>query len=134
MKIIITQGTYEICTVGVKLATIVIRLQVELGLVEERDNLEVRRRTEELHTRDRASGDKPCAAAGFGAPCDLLALRVANGGRAAGRGPHAPVCAKYVVISGSAADRRKNHAPSTVLMNAVWQSELAPSVVELQML
>lgn len=83
--------THEISTVGVELTTEVIGGQVELGLVEEGDNLEVRGRTKELESGDSASGNETGTFAGLRAPGDFLALRLADGGGAGGGSPDTPV-------------------------------------------
>ena len=83
--------THEISTVGVQLTSIIVRSQVELRLVQERDNLKVRRRAEELYTRDGALRDQPCASSRLRAPRDFLAFRVANRRRSRRRCPHAPI-------------------------------------------
>ena len=83
--------TYEISAVRVQLAAKVVGGEVQLRLVEEGNDLEVRRGDKELHAGDGTRGNETGAAAGLRAPCDLLALGVANGRRSSGRGPHAPV-------------------------------------------
>ena len=87
-------ATHQIGTMGIELTTEIVGGQVELGLVEEGDDLEVGRGLQELDTRDGALGDKTRAAAGLCAPRDLLTLRVANGGGASGWCPNTPVCAR----------------------------------------
>ena len=143
---LIKKTTHEISTVGVQLTSIIVRSQIQLRLVQKRDNLKVRRRAEELYTRDGALRDQPCASSRLRAPRDFLAFRVANRRRARRRCPHAPI---YILkkrkrknVSGDGrgktgkrnGGRASGRVPSIVLMKPVWQSELWPSVVELQML
>ena len=83
--------TTEISTVGVKFSSVVIRGQVKHGLVEEGDDLEVRRGLEELDTGDSTGGDQASAVAGLGAPCDFLTFGVTDGSGAGGRSPNTPI-------------------------------------------
>ena len=76
---------------GVKLTTEVVGGQVELGLVEEGNDLEVRRGLQELHAGDGTLGNETGTPARLRAPCDLLTLGVADSGGAAGGSPDTPV-------------------------------------------
>ena len=76
---------------GVELTTEVVGGQVELGLVEERNDLEVRWCTQELDTGDGTLGDETRAPAGLRAPRDLLTLGITDGGGASGGSPDTPV-------------------------------------------
>lgn len=76
---------------GVKLSSVVGGFQVQHGLVKEGNDLEVGRRAEELNTLDGARGDDTRTTAGLGTPCNLLTLRIRNGGRASSGSPHTPV-------------------------------------------
>ena len=80
----------------VELSTKVGSLQVEHGLVEEGDNLEVGLRLEELHTLDGASGDDASATTGLGAPGDFLALSVGDRRVGLCGCPDTPVCGSSV--------------------------------------
>ena len=112
-------ATHQIGTMGIELTTEIVGGQVELGLVEEGDDLEVGRGLQELDTRDGALGDKTRAAAGLCAPCDLLTLRVANGGGASGWCPHTPICGGCRVKPCEKKKMLVAHAPSGALMNPV---------------
>lgn len=70
--------TYQISTVWVELTSPVASLQVQHRLIEEREDLEVRRGAQELHTLDGTGRDETGAATGLGAPGDLLALRISD--------------------------------------------------------
>jgi hypothetical protein len=70
--------TYEISTVGIHLATIVSRLNVDLRLVDESDDLNVGGSFHELYALECTSGDETGSSAGFGAPCDHLAFCVSD--------------------------------------------------------
>ena len=76
----------------VQLPSIVARLEVEKRLVEERDDLEVRGRTQELNTLDRTGGDETRAASGLRAPSDFFALSVGDGGWTGWGRPDTPIC------------------------------------------
>lgn len=88
-----TEGvTTEISTVGVKLSSTIARLDVDLRLVDEADDLDVARGLGELHAGKGASGDQARAVTLLGAPSDLLTLRVTNGGVGLHGRPQAEVC------------------------------------------
>ena len=76
---------------GVKLTTEVIGGQVELGLVQERDNLNVRGETEKLDTGDGARRNDAGATARLRAPGDGLTLGVTDEGVGLGGTPDTPV-------------------------------------------
>ena len=78
---------------GVKLTTEVVSSQVEPRLVDERDDLEVRRCTEELNASNSTLGDQASSPAGLRAPRDLLAFGVTDSGRTSWGSPNTPVYA-----------------------------------------
>lgn len=84
--------TYLIITVGVKLASIIVRGDVHVLLLDVARDEEVRGRLEELHARECASGNRARAVAGLGAPCDGLGLFVGDGAVGVGGAPEAEVC------------------------------------------
>lgn len=71
-------ATYEISAMRVKLSTEVIRGQVDLGLVNESNNLEVRLGLDELETSDGTSRNETGTTSRLGAPCNLLVLGITN--------------------------------------------------------
>ena len=64
---------------GVELSSTVVRLNVDLGLVDEADDLEVAGGLHVLDTGKGTSGDDAGALAGLGAPGDLETLGVSDG-------------------------------------------------------
>jgi hypothetical protein len=71
--------TYEIGAVGVHLSAIVLGIDVDLGLVDEADDLNVCSGFHELYALKSAGGDETGASSGFGAPSDHLAFSVCHG-------------------------------------------------------
>ena len=83
--------TAKVCAMGVEFSSIVISLEVDEGLVDKTDDLNVVWGPHELNTLKGAGGDETRAMAGLGAPGNFLVFRLANGG-GAGRGcPEAEV-------------------------------------------
>lgn len=70
--------TYEISTVRVHLTSIVARDHVDLGLVNETDDLNVIGGLGVLDTVEGASGDETSTVLGLGAPCDHDTLDITN--------------------------------------------------------
>ena len=70
----------EISTVRVHLTSIVVGLEVDEGLVDEADDLDVVGGSHKLNTSESATGDEASAMAGLGTPCDGLVLGLTNGG------------------------------------------------------
>lgn len=83
--------TYKISTVGVKLASVVGSLDVQHGLVDEGENLQVRGGTQELDTLDGALGDQASTVAWLGAPGDLLSFSIGDRLIGLGRSPNTPI-------------------------------------------
>jgi len=83
--------TAEISAVRVHLSSIVVALDVNLGLVNETNNLGVGRGPDELNTLKSIAGDETSATAGLGAPCNHLSLGVSNDRVDIGRSPEAEV-------------------------------------------
>ena len=77
--------TTEIGTVGVEFSSEVIALEVDEGLVDKTDDLDVVWGPHELNTLKGISGDETSAMTGLSAPCDFLLFRLTDGG-GAGRG------------------------------------------------
>lgn len=75
----------------VHLASSIIRLDIDVELVEDARHEDVSRSLEDLHTRERASRDSACAMSGLAAPCDRLGFFVGNRAVEVGRGPHAEI-------------------------------------------
>lgn len=96
------RSTHKIGTVGVELSSTVVGLEVDLGLVNETNDLEVAGGLHELNTGDGTSGDDTGTTALLGAPGDLLTLGVTNGGAGLGGSPNTPVV--EVVDEGSLAE------------------------------
>ena len=99
VSLILIQNTHEIGTVGVELTTKVIRGQVNLGLINETSDLEVRLGLDELETSDGTSGDETGTTSGLGTPGDLLMFGLTNGGAGVGGGPKTPVIGEVHVTS-----------------------------------
>lgn len=74
-----TNGTHEIGTMGVKLATKVIGGQVELGLIEVDDHLIVSGSVGDLNTLDSALRDDTSTIFLVCAPCNFDAFGVSDG-------------------------------------------------------
>lgn len=85
------KATHEISTVRVHLSSKVLRCNVDLGLVDEADNLDVIGGAHELHTLEGVVGDQTGTTAGLGAPCDHLAFGVGHEGVGVFRGPEAEI-------------------------------------------
>ena len=85
------RSTHKIGTVGVELSSTVIGLEVDLGLVNETNDLEVAGGLHELNTGDGASGNDAGTAALLGAPSDFLTLGVTDGRVGLGGCPNTPV-------------------------------------------
>jgi len=83
--------TAEVGAVRVQLSSIVIRLEVNEGLIDETDDLDVVWGLHELNTLESASGDKTRAMARFGTPGDCLMFSLTDGGGAIRRGPETEV-------------------------------------------
>ena len=77
--------TTEIGTVGVELSSEVIRLEVDEGLVDKTDDLDVVWGPHKLNTLESTSGDETRAMTRLSAPRDFLLFRLTDGG-GAGRG------------------------------------------------
>lgn len=84
--------THEISTVGVELSSCVIGLQVDLGLVNETNDLHVIGCPHELHTLKSPSGNGTSTTARLCAPGDLLAFGIRNKGIRFGWSPKTEVC------------------------------------------
>jgi len=66
-------------SMGIELSSLVLLGDVELGEVALASNLHVIGSLDEMYTLESTIGDGPCAAAGLGAPCNLITFGVANG-------------------------------------------------------
>jgi hypothetical protein len=71
----------EVGTVRVHLTSIVVGLEVDEGLVDEADDLDVVGGSHKLNTSESATGDEASAVTGFGTPRDGLVLGLTDGGR-----------------------------------------------------
>lgn len=69
----------KVGAVGVKLTAKVFRIQVDEGLVDEANNLDVSRGSHELNTLECARRDDPGATAGLGAPSDFFTFSIPDG-------------------------------------------------------
>jgi len=79
------KSTHEISTVRVKLSSVVVRGHVNLGLVDEAVDLDVRRGHKHLNTLKSTIGNEASAVTGLCAPGNFLLLgitdsRVGDGG------------------------------------------------------
>ena len=75
----------------VELTTVVALLDVDLGLVNKADDLNVGGGAHELDTGEGTLGNEAGATASLGAPGDLLTLRVGDEGALLGGSPEAEV-------------------------------------------
>ena len=71
--------TAEISAVGVKLSSKIVRCNIDEVLLDETNNLEIVRSLHKLNTLEGTGGYETTAVTGFGAPGDLLSLRVTDG-------------------------------------------------------
>ena len=76
---------------GIKLSSAITGLKVDLGLVDETNDLEVAGSLHELHAGDGASRDDTGTTALLGTPSNLLTLGVTNGRVRLGGRPETPV-------------------------------------------
>jgi len=83
--------TTEIGTVGIELSSKVIRLEVDEGLVDKTNDLDVVWGPHELNTLKGTSGDETRAMAGLGAPGDFLMFGLTDGGGTGWGCPETPV-------------------------------------------
>jgi hypothetical protein len=83
--------TTEISTVGIHLTSPVIALQVDLGLINETNDLDVVGGAHELNTLKSIVRDEPSAVTGFGAPGNHFPLSVGNNRVGNGWGPKAEI-------------------------------------------
>lgn len=81
----------EVGTVRVKLSSVVIRGEVNEGLVDETNNLDIVGGLHELNTLKGTSGDETATVTGLGAPGDLLLFCFSNGRGTVGRCPEAEI-------------------------------------------
>jgi hypothetical protein len=72
------KNTYEVSTVGVHFASKVVRLNINLALVNETDDLGIGRGPHELNTLKGITRDQTSATTGLGAPCNHLAFSVGD--------------------------------------------------------
>ena len=72
--------THEVSTVGVKLSSTIVSLDVDLSLIDETDDLDVVGGLGELDTGEGTSRDEAGAVTLLRAPGDLLTLGVTDGG------------------------------------------------------
>jgi len=93
----------EVGTMRVKLSSEVIRGEVNEGLVDETDNLDVVGGLHELNTLKSARGDETTTVTRLGAPGDFLLFRVSNGCWTGGRCPEAEIVNR--IDDGSLAER-----------------------------
>ena len=85
------EGTYEVSTMGVELSSVIVGLEVDLGLVNEADDHDVVGGGDVLDTEEGAVGDDTSAMALLGAPGDLVCLGLADGIVVLGGRPQAEV-------------------------------------------
>ena len=71
--------TTEVSAVGVELSSIVVSGEVDEGLVDETNDLDVVRSLHKLNTLKSAGGDETSAVTGLSAPGDFLLFRFSNG-------------------------------------------------------
>ena len=86
------EETYKVSAVGVHFAAEVALEDVDLGLVDESDDLDVVGRLHELHASERTLGDETRPMAGLCAPGDHRPLDVANFATVFRRGPETEIC------------------------------------------
>ena len=83
--------THEVSTVGVKLSSTIVSLDVDLSLIDETDDLDVVGGLGELDTGEGTTRDEASAVALLGAPSDDLTLSVGDGRVGGGRSPETEV-------------------------------------------
>jgi hypothetical protein len=71
---------YQVSAVRVEFTTIVTFLDIDKGLLNEADDLDVIGSLHELDACQRARGNQTSSMAGLCAPCDFLAFRVSDSG------------------------------------------------------
>lgn len=84
-------GTYQVGTVWIKFASVVVWSQIDLCLVDETGNLDVVGRLDHLDTLESTIRNEARSVAGLRAPCNLLCFRVADGRVRLGRRPEAEI-------------------------------------------
>jgi hypothetical protein len=85
------KGKDQVSTVRIKLSSIIVGGYVNLGLVDEANDLYVVRSLDVLDTLKSGGRDEACAMAGFGAPSDFLTFGVTDGRVRHWRSPQAEV-------------------------------------------
>jgi len=78
--------------VGIHFTSPVTALQVDLGLVNETNDLDVVGCAHELNTLKSIVGDEPSAVTGLGAPGDHFPFSVGDNRVGSGWGPKAEIC------------------------------------------
>ena len=85
------ERTHEISTVGIHLTSIVIALQVDLGLINETNDLGVVRGAHVLNAQESIVGDETSAVTWLGTPGDHFPLSVGNSRVGCRWGPKAEI-------------------------------------------
>ena len=87
-----TEGvTAEVGTVGIELSSKVVGSEVDEGLIDETNDLDVVGGPHELDTLKSSGRDETGSMAGLGAPCDFLLFGFPDGGGTIGGRPEAEV-------------------------------------------
>jgi len=129
----------EVSAMGVQLSSSIIGHEVDEGLVDETNDLEVVRSPHKLNTLEGASGDETSTVTGLGAPGDFQRFRVGYGFAGGGRCPKTEIINR--VYDGSLTVRllvfRRRVTPVVTELGTantiVWVS-LVWKVVEVEML
>lgn len=87
----VKKGNYEICAMGVQLATSVIGLQVQLGLIDETYDLDIVGSPHPLDTLESTPRNETSAVAWRGTPRDHLGFCVCHELVRGGRSPKTEV-------------------------------------------
>ena len=85
------EGTYEVSAMGVELSSVIVGLEVDLGLVNEADDHDVVGGGDVLDTKEGTVGDDTSAMARLGAPSNFTSFTGANSVVGLAATPHAEV-------------------------------------------
>lgn len=89
-----SKSTYKILTVRVKLSSVIVSLDVDLGLVDETSDLDIIWGLDVLNTLEGAVGDDTSTATSLSTPSNLLTLSVRDSRVGLGRCPETEVCGR----------------------------------------
>lgn len=87
----LARRTYLVVSMRVHLTASIVRLDIDVELIEDARHEDVSRGLEDLHARERASRNSARAMTGLAAPCDRLRFFVGNRAVEIRRGPDAEI-------------------------------------------